>query len=125
MPLTYAFRPFVFSLAFIRNMRSGGIFVPVRATSFSRSATSPACSFASGSNLSKIGSRNGDPNTDSNINGTVTSQAPNQYRFGQRFTIQLKSSRIGAPITIDSPSALPRSRNHGPQPSTLIPKARL
>ena len=37
--LTYAFSPFVFRLAFIKYMRSGGILVPVRATTFSSSVT--------------------------------------------------------------------------------------
>ena len=38
--------------------------------------------------------------------GSVTTQAASQYRRGQRRTIQLKSSRIGAPKRSVSPSAL-------------------
>src|SRR4051812_36127207 len=56
IPVTYAFGTVSFSLAFIRYMRSGGMLVPVRATTRSRSFTSAGFVFVRGSKWLNMGS---------------------------------------------------------------------
>src|SRR5258708_39448935 len=83
MPVTYAFNPLLFSLAFIRNMRSGGMLVPVFATTVSSLSTSAACVFVSGSNLLNSGSLiSGSGNTRARMKGREAShkQRPESRR---------------------------------------------
>src|SRR5664279_365102 len=79
-PVTYALGTVTFSLAFIRNMRAGGISVPVRATTFSSSRTSAGFESFSGSKWLNSGSMS--TGTTSTVH-TITGSEPTQNHSHQ------------------------------------------
>src|ERR1700753_1895218 len=83
IPVTYAFGTVTFSLAFIRNIRSGGISIPPRATTFSSLATRAGFDCSSGSNLLNSGSTHtGYTNTPKTVAAIAGIQNQNHHRRG-------------------------------------------
>src|ERR1035441_1179233 len=91
-PVTYAFKVVTLALAFIRNMRSGGIAIPPRATTCSSRPTSAGSDFESGSNLLNSGSMTyGVRNTPAMVKATATIQNHSHQRVGD---LRMAQNRI-------------------------------
>src|SRR5437660_7939367 len=116
-PVTYALMAFVFWLATIRKMRSGGIGTPAWFVSFWMVVTNSGWSLLSGSNLLNSGSiTNGVITITPRRIRTAGNQKYNHQRRGlRRITANRISTRtIPNPVLRNSP--LLQSQNHELQP---------
>src|ERR1035438_5761208 len=121
-PVTYAFSSVDFALAFIRNMRSGGIDNPPRVTTRSNCCTSAGFESASGSNLLNSGSKTyGAPQTEPIVTSTDGIQNQNHQRVGDLRIIQNISIAISPAPAHNIPSSLPLSTSQLPHPCTDSP----
>src|ERR1019366_4207410 len=100
-PVTYAFNSVDFALAFIRNIRCGGIEMPPRAATCSSCCTSAGSDCASGSNLLNSGSRTyGAAKTPTTTQAAAGIQNQNHQRVGalrmiQNISIRSEERRVG------------------------------
>src|SRR5437879_12309023 len=108
---------FVFRLATIKNMRSGGMGTPACFVSFSMATTRSACSLASGSNLLNSGSITRGVITISPTRiKTAGNQKYNHQHHGPRGLGAYKNRTRTIPNTVLRLSPLDQALNHDPQP---------
>src|SRR5690348_7494570 len=121
-PVTYASTAFVFSLAFIRNIRSGGIFIPARWTTCSSAVTNCGSLCCSGSNLLNIGSiTSGERKITENKMGSAASQKYSHHLRGlRRITAYKIHTRIIPRMKLRI-SPFTQSPAHELHPCTEIP----
>src|SRR5450432_1611857 len=121
-PVTYALSVVDLALARIRNIRSGGIAMPLRATTCSNRWTSTGLVFASGSNLLNSGSMTyGVMKTPATTQIIAGIQNQNHQRDGDLRMVQAIKSMRWLTISHSNANTFALSPSQLPQPCTERP----